>query len=174
MFAFRAVTLAMAAISVSAASQWSFAQKACDRITPAVLTADGVPPVTKLDGPVCKFQTVSKWRRQVEFGELTIIPEKEPSGSPEAFEKLEAEWYSQHGRHCGLEVGLGKNAAWCGTGSAASLDYELLILRGNVISAIVLHNWIQPPNPARDMAMNLARDVFGPVTEEAPLVRPKD
>jgi hypothetical protein len=159
---------------VSAVFQQAYAQKPCDQITPAILTAAGVPSVTKLGGSGCRFLTAAKWRRQSDPGELDIIPAKVTSASPAVFDKLQDEWFAQHGRRCGLELGLGKKAAWCGTGSVTSLDYALLILRGDVISEIVLHNWIQAPNPSRDMAMRLAQDVFGPSSEEAPLVRPKD
>lgn len=159
---------------LSTTSQVCFAQKPCEQLTPADLEAVGVPSVTKPDVGSCHFLTVAKWRRQTEPGELAIVPVKDATGSPEAFARLQSEWHTQHGGRCGLELGVGRNAAWCNTGSVDSLDYELLIVRGNTISAIILHNWIQPPNPARTMALSLAKAIFGGTEEEAPLARPKD
>jgi hypothetical protein len=149
------------------------AQKACDAITPAVLAADAVPAVTRVPGASCSFVTQERWRGQSQPGVLEIIPAKVSGATPEDFDKLQKDWLAQHGRQCGLEVGLGRSAAWCGTGSVDSLDYQLLILRGSTISVISLHNWVRPPNPSRAMARRVALDVFGPVSVDAPLARPE-
>jgi hypothetical protein len=149
------------------------AQRSCDAITPAVLAADGIPPVTRAQGATCSFVTQEKWRGQSQPGVLEIIPVKVSGATPDDFDKLQKDWLAQHGRHCGLEVGLGKSAAWCGTGSVDSLDYQLLILRGSTISVIALHNWVRPPNPSRAMAKRVALDVLGPAPEDAPLARPE-
>jgi hypothetical protein len=166
--------VAIGIFAVTAATQSGNAQKSCGQITPAVLAADAVPPANKIDGPGCQFSTVGRWRGQSNPGILAINPHKSTIQSPDDFDKLLDQWQSAHGRRCGLELGLGTKAAWCPTGSVTSMEYQLLILRGDTVLAIELHNWTQPPNPAKASAITLAKDVFGPASEEAPLVRPKD
>ena len=173
MFPVRWTTCVVGLAIVGAASQPAYGQRPCEQITPTTLAADGVPPVTKLQGASCSFVTQAKWRRQSQPGVLEIIPMQMSEASPADFDKLQSDWLAQHGRRCGQEPGLGKKAAWCATYSVDSMDYQLLILRERTISIVFLHNWITPPNPAEAMAKNVALDVFGPAPEEAPLVRPQ-